>query len=201
MQYQEIIACHDCDLLQTLPVLKLGETALCIRCRAKLYKLKRNTLNKSLALTFTAIVLFAIANLYPFLSLNSQGQIIETTLISGSMALYHSGNILLSTMVLLTTILFPLINLAGMLYILLPLKVGKTPWNMCKLFRFLKSADPWGMLEVLLLGVIVASVKLGDLAVVIPGIALYSFSILIVVLAALDSALDPQLIFRHSKAK
>ncbi len=197
MQNQELIACHDCDLLQKIPRLQNGQKALCTRCRASLYQPKKNTLNRSLALTLTAIVLFIIANSFPFLSLNSQGQIIDSTLISGSVALYEAGSPILSALVLLTTFIFPLINLLGLLYILLIIKLNRTHWRMRTLFRLIRNTESWGMLEVLLLGALVAGVKLGDFALVIPGIALYSFALLILIIAALDSTLDPYLIWRE----
>ncbi|MCB1756656.1 MAG: paraquat-inducible protein A [Gammaproteobacteria bacterium] len=199
MHDQELVACHDCDLLQKLPRLNPGESAYCIRCKANLYKRKINPLNRSLALVLTACLLFVAANLFPLLSLNSQGHIIDSTLISGALVLFEQGDWLLSALVLLTVFVFPLINLSGLLYILLTLKLNRTPWKVRTLFRFIRHAEPWGMLEVLLLGVLVAGVKLGDLAIVIPGIALYSFALLILIMAALYSALDPHMIWRQTR--
>ncbi len=201
MHDQEIIACHDCDLLQKLPHLVAGESALCTRCGARLYKRKHNTLNRSLAFVLTATVLFVVANSFPFMSLNSQGNIVDSTLLSGALALFERGNVILSSLVVLTTFVFPLANLLGLLYILLLLKFRRTPWRMRSVFRFVRHAQPWGMLEVLLLGVLVASVKLADFAIVIPGLALYSFASLILILAALDSVLDPHLIWRLTGAE
>lgn len=196
MDDQELIACHDCDLLQTLPRLAPGEKARCRRCSALLYARKKNALNRSLALACTAAVLFIIANTYPFLSVNSQGNVVDSTLLSGAYALFERGNVVLSSLVVLTTVVFPLSNLLVLLYILGTLKIQRNPWQMRALFRFFRHARSWSMLEVLLLGALVAGVKLGDFAIVIPGIALYAFSLLILILAALDSTLDPHLIWR-----
>lgn len=196
MLEQELVACHDCDLLQKLPFLQIGEIACCSRCSATLYTRKKNPLSRSLALALTALILFVVANIYPFLSLSSQGQVIDSTLISGALALFAGGNPILSSLVLLTVFIFPLINLVGLLYILLGLKVNPSTTKIRPVYRMLRHAEPWGMLEVLLLAVLVAGVKLTDLATVIPGVALYSFGGLIVILAALDSAIDPHMIWR-----
>lgn len=196
MLEQELVACHDCDLLQRLPLLHTGEFARCTRCHATLYRRKKNPLNRSLALALTALILFIVANSFPFLSLSSQGQIIDSTLISGAIALFVGGNLFLSTLVLLTVFVFPLMNILGLLYILLRMKISPTPREIRPIYRMLRHAEPWGMLEVLLLAVLVAAVKLTDLATVIPGIAVYSFAGLIVILAALESTIDPHMIWR-----
>lgn len=191
------IACHDCDLLQTLPALREGASAHCCRCDALLYKRKRDPLNRSLAFALTGLILFVIANVFPFLSLNAQGQIQDSTLISGSIALWQDDRPMLAVLVALTTIVFPFLDLAGMLYILLPLRFGWRPPKLKALFRLLQSTQPWGMLEVFMLAVLVAAVKLGDLASVIPGVAIYAFALLIFVLAALTASMDPHLIWNR----
>lgn len=196
MQDQELIACHDCDLLQSLPSLREGESARCTRCSATLYTRRKNTLNRSLALVLTAAVLFVSANVFPFLSLNSQGNVVDSNLLSGAVALFEEGSVVLSSLVLLTTFVFPLAHLLGLTYILLLLKFRRKPWKMRSIFRFVRHAQPWGMLEVLLLAVLVSSVKLADFAIVIPGLALYSFAGLILIIAAVDSVLDPHLVWR-----
>ena len=201
MHYQEVIACHDCDLLQKLPRLNDGESARCTRCGACLYTRRKNTLNRSLAMVLTAFSLFVIANVFPFLSLNSQGQVVDSTLLSGSVALFEEGSVILSSVVLLTTFVFPLAHLLGLTYILLLLKFRRQPWRMRSIFRFVRHAQPWAMLEVLLLAVLVSSVKLADFAIVIPGVALYSFVGLILILAAVDSVLDPHLVWRLTGAR
>lgn len=201
MLEQELVACHDCDLLQRLPILHTGEIANCSRCNATLYCRKKNPLNRSLALALTALILFIAANLFPFLSLSAKGQIVDSTLISGAIALFAGGNPFLSSLVLLTVFIFPLINIVGLLYILIRMKLSPKTNEIRPIYRMLKHAQPWGMLEVLLLAVLVAGVKLTDLATVIPGIALYSFVGLTFILAALDSTIDPHMIWRIEKEK
>lgn len=141
------------------------------------------------------MVLFAVANLLPFLTLNAQGQIQDSNLISASLAMLSADQPVLAMVVFMTTFLFPLIDLAGMLYVLLSMKFNVIPPGLMTVFKFIRSAQPWGMLEVFMLGVLVAAVKLGDLASVIPGPAMYSFAVLIFVLAAMSASLDPHLIW------
>ncbi|HFD87225.1 MAG TPA: paraquat-inducible protein A [Gammaproteobacteria bacterium] len=192
---EPLIACHDCDLLQKLPDLDIPAQAICARCGASLYRFRKNSIDRSIALGMTGLLLFFVSNLLPFLALNAQGRVQESTLLSASMILYQEGRPFLGTLVFSTTFLFPLLNLLAIMYLLIPLKFGHRPHMSSRVFRYLQSAEPWGMLEVFMLATLVAIVKLGDLATVIPGPSLYAFALLIFVLAGLSSSLDPHLIW------
>ncbi len=196
-----LIACRDCDLLQTLPTLKHSARICCVRCGATLYQFKKNSIERSLALASTGLILFLVSNMLPFLALNAQGRVQEASLLSSSLTLYQQGRPFLGILVFATTFMFPLFNLLAILYLLIPLKLGKTLNYSRRVFRFLQSTEPWGMLEVFMLATLVAVVKLGDLATVIPGPSLYAFSLLIFVLAALNSSLDPHLIWHKLDSK
>jgi len=79
-----------------------------------------------------------------------------------------------------------------MLWMLLPLRFGRVPWRAAAGFRLFQLARPWGMTEVLILGLLVALVKLAHIAKVVPGTALWSFIALMLLLAAASAAFDPR---------
>jgi paraquat-inducible protein A len=190
-----LIACHECDLLQQSRALPMGATARCPRCGAVLYRRKRNSLDRVLALTIAGLMLFIVANVYPFLTFRLEAQIQETTLITGIIELYNQGMWIVAGVVLLTSIVMPLLELTGMLYVLLPLKFNRRPWKLPLFFRTIRIFKPWGMMEVFMVGILVAFVKLSKMASIIPGIALYAFMVLIFVLAASAAALDPHIVW------
>ncbi|MCG6945889.1 MAG: paraquat-inducible protein A [Deltaproteobacteria bacterium] len=191
-----LIACHECDLLYKLPVLPEGSAAKCSRCGAVLQRHKRNSLDRTLAWAIAGLILFAVANIYPFLALKSEGLVRETTLITGVEQLYKQDMRSVAVLVFLTSILFPFLQLAGTLYMLLPLKFKRLPWwKPALVFRFIRTIQPWSMMEVFMIGILVSAVKLAKMASIIPGLALYSFVILIFVLAAVAASLDPHLVW------
>ena len=192
---ESFIACHECDLLHQRRSLPPGGTARCTRCGAVLYRRKRNSLNRVLALTVAGLILFIVANAYPFLTFRLEAQIQETTLISGVLELYSQGMWIVAVVVFVTSILMPLLELVGMMYILLPLKFNLRPWKLPIFFRLIRRFKPWGMMEVFMLGILVSFVKLAKMASLIPGIALYAFLILIFVLAASAASLDPHIVW------
>ena len=183
--------CHDCDLVQDVPKLNDNEAAHCLRCGSLLEKRQKNSLDRSLALALTGIILFILSNLFPLLSLKAQGITFDGTLASASLELLLIDRLGLALLVFFTTIIFPAISLAGTLFVLASIKFQRESTMIAPLFRFLHSTEIWGMLEVFLLAIMVAGVKLGDMADIIPGISLYAFVALIIVLSLMSTSLNP----------
>lgn len=185
-----LIACHECDLLQTAPRLPAGTTACCARCGAKLFRVTRDGLDRCLALTLAAGILFVIANLFPIVMIDLQGQQVSTTLLGAVHALQAQDRPLVAALVFATTIAAPALELLAMTWMLAPLKLGRIAPGLRFWFRWVQSARPWSMIEVFLLGVLVSLAKLAHVAIVVPGVALWSFGALIVLLAAAASLFD-----------
>jgi paraquat-inducible protein A len=185
-----LIACHECDLIHRVKPLPKKGVANCIRCGSVLYRHKPNSIDRTLALSLAGLVLFVLANSFPFLALKMGAQVHQTNLISGIMVLYTQGMQALAILVLLTTILAPLAQLLGMLYVLLPLRHDRVPPKFAPIFRFLRSLETWSMMEVFMLGILVSVVKLAKMAQIVPGVAIFSFFGLIVVLTAATVSLD-----------
>ncbi|MBI4791989.1 MAG: paraquat-inducible protein A [Deltaproteobacteria bacterium] len=192
---QNVVACHDCDLLNRLPA-GTGATLVCVRCGAVLRKHRTNSIDRSLALTLAALILFIVSNSFPFLAMKSGGFVQETTLLTGVRELWKQELYGLSSLVLLTCVLVPLAQITGLLYILAPLRwnAGPAP-HAVRVFRLVQDVAPWGMMEVFMLGILVALVKLGKMAIIIPGISVFSFCFLIFVMAAAFATLDPPLLW------
>ena len=143
-----------------------------------------------MALTIAGLVLYGVANSFPFLSFDMQGRVTETTLLSGIQELWGQTMFSLSALVLVTAVLAPGAQLALLAYVLLPIQLGRSPWNFRLALRLLRAIQPWNMVEVFLIGILVALVKLGGMAEIVPGLAIWSFAVLILVLAGTSVSLD-----------
>lgn len=192
----ELIACHACDLLHRIESVPRGAKAHCTRCGALLHRDIPNSLEKALALNMTAFMLFVMANVFPFITLDVNGRIEENLFLSGAIALYRLGMGELGLLVFLTSFLFPLLAIGGMLYILFPIKLGYRAWQTASVYRLVRALVPWSLIAVFMLGVLISFVKLLDLAAVIPGLSLYSFVGLMVLFAAAHANTDPTIIWR-----
>lgn len=191
------IACHDCDLLLTpLTLDEARSQALCPRCGARLYACHRDRLEKILALALAALILLVTAICFPIVGLDIQGHYAETTVLDAVHALWREERELLAGLVLFTTVLMPLFELAAIVWLVLPLSRGWRPWGFARVFRGFRLAQPWAMVEVFVLGVLVSLVKLSHLADVLPGAAMGCFGGLMALLAALSVLIDPQALWQ-----
>jgi paraquat-inducible protein A len=190
------IACHECDVIHRIKPLSAKGAAHCIRCGAVLYKHKPNSLDRTLAFALAGLILFILANSFPFMGLKIGSQIRQTTLITGIYELYVQDMQVIAILVLLTTVLVPVTQMMCLFYILLPLKFGRVPGSLPRVLRLLHSMGPWSMMEVFMVGILVSVVKLAKMAKIIPGISLYSFLVLIFVLTAMTVSLDSHLIWQ-----
>ncbi|MFH2058946.1 MAG: paraquat-inducible protein A [Pseudomonadota bacterium] len=191
----ELMACHECDLLHRIIPVPVRGKAVCTRCGALLYRNIPNSIEKGLALHLTALMLLIMTHAFPFMSLKLSGRIEENHFLSGAMALYRLGMGEVGGLVFVTSVLFPFLTIMGMLYILVPIKLGYRSWNTGWVFRMVRALMPWSLTAVFMLGVLIAIVKLMDLATIIPGISLYSFVGLMVALTAAQANLDPRVIW------
>lgn len=193
-----LVACHECDLLQREVPLPAGGVARCGRCGAELYRDRPASLDRALALTAGALLLFAIANSFPILGLALQGQVINTTLYNTVDRLWDEDMKSVAALVFATTIAMPALELGALAYLLLPVRLGRVPPQFALVFRALQAVRPWGMVEVFMLGVLVSLVKLAHLAGVVPGVALWSFAALMLVMAAISAVFDPRALWERA---
>ncbi|SFN10544.1 paraquat-inducible protein A [Variovorax sp. OV329] len=192
----DLIACEGCDALYERPRLRPREAAHCPRCGTLMERGWGRAHERMLPLTVACLILFAIANLFPIVEIQLQGLSSETTLVGAVVQLTHGGVSEVALLVLATTILFPLAQLCILFYLLVSITTrGVRPAGFNILVRAMQVLRPWGMIEVFLLGVLVAIVKLSGMARVIPGAALWAFMVLTVLLTAV-LAFEPKAFWR-----
>jgi paraquat-inducible protein A len=190
-----LIACHECDTLHQFSALRPGRTLRCRTCDAVLMRYPKGGLDRPIALYLAAAILFIFANAFPFLILDIQGREEMTTLFGASSALYHAGMGELAVVVLITSLLGPALIICSSLYVLLGVRSGRILPGLRTTLSWIGHLEPWGMLDVFMLGVLVSFVKLAGMATIHIGISLYAFIGLIFVAAAAASAFEPHLLW------
>lgn len=187
-----LIACPHCDLLQRLPALEPGESARCPRCDEELWRRHAHSLDRPLALTIAAAMLYVVANSVPMLGLRVVGREAFTTVFGGAEHLWNAGWNGVSALVLFTAVVAPGLQIGFMLAILLGAQRARPPRWVGTLLRYYEKVSTWSMIEVMILGVLVALIKIADYAKVIPGLALFVLGALIFLIAAIEASFDPR---------
>jgi len=194
------VACHECDTLQALPDLPAGGSACCVLCGARLGMNPRGGLDTPLALALTAFILYLIANAFPLMELELKGLVHATSFTGAALALMQEDMIPLGLAVWAISVLVPGLVMGITLYVLLAARLGRLWPGLRPLLLVLCRLRPWGMLDVFMLGILVAMVKLADMAKIIVGPGLYAFAPLLLVSAGVVSILEPRLLWERLEA-
>lgn len=192
-----LLACQHCDLLQRLPDLAPGASARCPRCSKELWRRRPDSINRTLALTIAAAILYIIANSVPMLGLTIVGRDASTTVIGGARHLWQNGQAMVGVLVLFTAVIAPALQISFILAITLAVRFKRVPRWVGTLLRHHPTTRTWSMIEVMMLGVLVALIKIADYATVIPGVALFVLWSLVFLLAAIQANFDPRLVWEQ----
>jgi paraquat-inducible protein A len=192
---QDLVACHDCDLVQRLPSPSMTASVRCCRCGCVLQRSGGDPIATPLALALAALVLFVLSNTFPMMVFTLQGARETTYLLGGIQALFSEGRTVLAGIVLLTTFVAPLLQIGVLIYLYLPLALDRRPPGFRRAIRLARVVVPWSMLEVFLLGIIVASVKLAEQALIVPGVAAWSLGLLVVLMTVASSYVRPHVLW------
>ncbi|AKA22476.1 paraquat-inducible protein A [Pseudomonas chlororaphis] len=177
------------------PELALGEKAQCPRCGYELYAHRHNVVDRSLALVIAALLLYVPANFLPIMQLDLLGQFSQDTVWSGVVGLFNTDMQGVAVVVFLCSMGIPLLKLICQLLVLLSIRLDIGRGYGLLLYRIYHHLRDWGMLEVYLMGVLVAIVKLADLAALTVGLGLVCFVGLLLIQVWLEVVMSPHQIW------
>ena len=182
--------CKQCDLVVEIESVEEGELSVCPQCLGAMARHYRHPFETSLSFALAALVPLAIVLAYPFLTLSVAGQRESSTVADTAYALLQHGFPSIGILVLLMTLALPMLRLFAFIYVLAPLLSGPPAPYAWLVFRTSEIVTPWAMLDVFLLGVLVAVIKLLDLASVDAEAGLFAFVALMLLMVAASATLD-----------
>ena len=182
-------ACHCCGLVQSVPVLPRRHRALCRRCHAVVHDPRRRGGPAAFGAALAALIVYPLAIGLPVLRIERFGHSRSASIWEGSVGLLQDGEYVVGGVVLVCSVVLPLGKLLALL------ALTGTSWlrrrHAALTYRLVEWTGRWGMLDVLLVAVLVAWLKIGELVRVEAQPAAILFA-LVVVLSLLASAwFDP----------
>jgi paraquat-inducible protein A len=177
--------------------LRADFVAVCPRCRHALWKMRQHPFRFVIACGIAALLFYALALTAPFLGLSAYGRMQMATIETGPLQLAQQGYNLVGFLVLAVTVIIPGIKLGLLLVTLVGLKISWVPARQLKgLFRWYGAITPWAMIDVYLLGFLVAYTRLVAIATVHLDTAIYALIGLMISMAAADAAMDTEAVWR-----
>lgn len=195
MSTTALTVCMYCDAVHRRIPLAQGASAHCQRCGIELYASRRAPLEIWLALSLASALVFGIAMLTPIVEIQLRGEHTRASLPDALIATWGTGLVPVAVLASLCALLVPMLRIGLQVYVLGHLYLHRRPPGLATSLRLLGATRPWSMIEVFMLGVLVAVVKLGNQATVIPGAGLAAFAVLTALLAVM-SGFDADALWR-----
>lgn len=180
--FPEWVVCEHCDSVYRRVALANGQVARCERCLALLYRASSLDTERWLALTIAAAIMFIIANVCPLVRISLQGLHNEATLWQSAAALAHGPAAPIAVPAALSIIIVPFLQIALLGWILVFARRKKRAPGFATAMRMLVVLRPWSMVEVCMLGVLVAIIKLSSFLEVAPGPGIWAMAILMILI-------------------
>ncbi len=183
-------SCPRCGLVQTVPPVPRGRRACCARCLATLPRADGGRDNSAAAaLALAALIVYPLAVSLPLIGIEKFGHSQRSSVLEGVSALLGHGHLLVGLVVLLCSVVLPPAKLVALLVISLGHGLGSA--HRAFTWRLVEWTGRWGMLDVLLVAILVAVLKLGDLVSVTVGPGLAAFTLCVGLSLAAAAAFDP----------
>lgn len=194
-------ACHECDLLLEDALAPPGQKLVCPRCGATLHRNARHSLHYTAALSLTGLLLFVPAASLPLLSFSIFAFGADNTLFNGVQSLFAEGYYWMSALVLFCSVVAPLGKFVLLCFISWGSASALLDRPVASAVRWYQHLKEWGMLDVYMLGILVALVKMSDLGKMEVGPGLYCFAAMMVVANLAALSFDPESVWARMAAR
>lgn len=201
MSTERLGACHTCGLVQIVGEIPKHHQARCSRCAQTVKHAARpRAASRCAALCIAALVLYPAAMLLPVLRIERLGHTNSSTIWSGVVSLLAEGEFFVGVVVLVSSIIAPLAKLIAMLA-LCSGQIFENQRHEAATYRAVEWIGRWGMIDVLLVTILVAAVKLGSWVEVTPGPGVAAFAGVVILSLAASAAFDPHAIWETDRAR
>jgi paraquat-inducible protein A len=188
-----VTVCPDCSLILQAIAPRPNQVAVCPRCAQQLYRYKHNAIQKALVLSLTGLLLYLPANLLPLLTFSVLGIDTRSSIVQACLSMFSQQQYVIGVTVALTTLVFPLLVLSGLLLITLGLTWQWQAAWMPRFFRMYHHLTEWAMTDVFLVGVLITIVKMSHTAAVTFNPGFFCFIGLVVATVTSHTVIDRQL--------
>lgn len=194
-----LAACHCCGRVHRLPPIPARSVARCVRCDAVIRHAAHPRANaRCAALATTALILYPFALTLPVMRIERLGHASEASIWSGMVGLLAEGHLFVGSIVLLFSIVAPVAKLVA-LFMLCAGRRTLAANDRARTYHMIEFIGRWGMVDVLLVAIVVAAVKLGDLVEVTPGPGVVAFGAVVLLSLFASAAFDPHAIWEEDR--
>ena len=195
---KQLHACHCCGLIQKASLPTPSHRAHCARCRTPINTGSDRNNSWTAALALAAIMLYPAAMLLPMLRVEQLGHVREDSLLAGVYALITEGYWFIGTIIFLFSVILPPVKLVALWLLSVDTnRVAKH--HHARVYRAVEFLGKWSMLDVMVVALLVAFVKLGDLISIHAGQGLIAFAIMVLLSLVAGLAFNPHYLWKEHR--
>jgi paraquat-inducible protein A len=186
-----LAGCHTCGKVS--PV-KLGK---CPRCGTHLHLRKPDSIQRTIALMIASTALYIPAQILPIMTVVELGDVTENTIITGMMTFWRQGAYPIALVIFTASILIPLAKIVALTWLCLAAtgKLHPSPAMLGKIYWFTELLGRWSMIDIFVVGILVALVQLGNYMTITPGPGALAFAGVVVLTMFAAMSFDPRLLW------
>jgi len=192
---QHLEACPDCDLLMTAVQVKEGYVSQCPRCGYTLEHPMRLSIRNNFLCVFAGLIFYFPAMLLPILQFTMVGNTEALSILVCLQTLFSTGNWGFGLVIFFSLMLVPLVQMVLIIFVTTRFYYQVKSHYLALCFKWYGYLNAWGMLDIFMLSIIVASIKLHDDAELEPGLGLYAFIALLLIKALQTQFLNKKLVW------
>jgi len=194
-----LLVCHSCgQLSKAAPGV---HEAACSRCGAHLHVRKPNSIARTWAFLIAAMICYIPANVLPVMDTGSLFGSQKDTIMSGVIYLWTSGSWPLALLIFFASITVPALKMAALIFLLLSVQFRSAwrPMARARVYRVVEFVGRWSMLDIFVIGILVALVQFSALATIRPAPGVLAFGAVVVLTMFAALAFDPRLIWDNMR--
>jgi paraquat-inducible protein A len=182
--------CHSCGRVEP------ADARHCSRCHASLHLRKPDSLQRTVAMTIGAVILYFPANLLPVLRVESTlSGTRQSTIISGAVQFWQDGDYPVALIIFIASVMIPVLKILAISLLCLGAHFGYWPRALTQLYRITEYIGRWSMVDVFVVAILVGVVQLGSVITINAGEGAFAFAGVVVLTMLASYSFDPRLIW------
>ena len=186
-----LAGCHVCGKVSPI------DLGICPRCGSHLHLRKPNSVQRTISLMIAAAILYIPANLLPVMTIVELGEVSETTIIGGMLEFWRTGAYPIAIVIFTASILIPFLKILALSWLCLAAsgKMRPSPAMLGKIYWFTELLGRWSMVDIFVVGILVALVQLGNYMSITAGPGAIAFAGVVILTMVAAMSFEPRLLW------
>ncbi len=169
----------------------------CPRCQTKGSARKKQSIQLTLALLLTSVILYIPANVLPIMVTDALGDATGSTIMAGVALLWNDGSWPIALVIFIASIMVPCLKMLAIGWLSYGVKSRRQPdlHRLNLVYELVELVGRWSMIDVFVIAILSALVQIGGLMSVYPAWGVILFAVVVILTMLASMSFDPRLLW------